>query len=255
MSGRRYDTSLRDAKAKGLVQAAPHYNSAFRYLESLDLTPILQALIERSAAPLSMVETDFAIDSSGFTSSVYHRWYDAKYKRWTEAHKWVKTHMMCGVKTNIITSVEVTPTESADAPFLPTLLNRTAQTFDVQRMMGDKAYNSHVNMKAIDAIGATPFIPFKVNAKAVPARPDAIWQRAWHFYNFNRGEFLRHYGKRSSAETTFSMLKAKFGTRIRSKTETAQVNEVLCKVLCHNICVMVQSMYELGVSPTFGARN
>jgi hypothetical protein len=31
-----------------------------------------------------------------------------------------------------------------------------------------------------------------------------------------------------------------------SKTETAQVNEALCKVLCHNLCVVIQSMYELA---------
>jgi len=43
------------------------------------------------------------------------------------------------------------------------------------------------------------------------------------------------------------MIKAKFGTVIRSKTEVAQVNELLCKVLCHNICVLIQSMNELGV--------
>jgi hypothetical protein len=44
-------------------------------------------------------------------------------------------------------------------------------------------------------------------------------------------------------------MKAKFGTSMRSKTETAQMNELLCKVLCHNICVLIQSMYELGIEP------
>jgi hypothetical protein len=32
----------------------------------------------------------------------------------------------------------------------------------------------------------------------------------------------------------------------RSRSDTAQVNELLCKVLCHNRCVLIQSMYELG---------
>jgi hypothetical protein len=40
-------------------------------------------------------------------------------------------------------------------------------------------------------------------------------------------------------------------TAMRSKTETAQMNELLCKVLCHNICVLIQSMYELGIEPQF----
>jgi len=47
------------------------------------------------------------------------------------------------------------------------------------------------------------------------------------------------------------MIKAKFGERVRSKTQTGQVNEVLCKILCHNVCCLIQSIYELGVEPTF----
>ncbi len=57
--------------------------------------------------------------------------------------------------------------------------------------------------------------------------------------------------KRSNVETTFSMIKAKFGTRIRSKTAAAPLNEVLCKVLAHNVRCLVQSMYELGIEPAF----
>ena len=68
---------------------------------------------------------------------------------------------------------------------------------------------------------------------------------------FNREDFLAHYHKRSNAETTFSMIKGKFGDRLRSKTRTAQVNEALCKVLAHNLCCLIQSIYELGIEPTF----
>lgn len=73
------------------------------------------------------------------------------------------------------------------------------------------------------------------------------------FYEFNRSEFLQKYHKRSNAESTFSMIKAKFGASVRSKTPIAQMNEVLCKIICHNLCVLVQSIYELGIAPTFWA--
>ena len=44
------------------------------------------------------------------------------------------------------------------------------------------------------------------------------------------------------------MVKRRFGGWVRSRTERSQVNEVLCKVLCHNICVMIHSIYELGIA-------
>jgi hypothetical protein len=57
----------------------------------------------------------------------------------------------------------------------------------------------------------------------------------------------------SNVETTFHMIKSKFGQRLRSRTLTAQINEALCKVLCHNLCVVIQSVHELGIEATFGA--
>ena len=50
---------------------------------------------------------------------------------------------------------------------------------------------------------------------------------------------------------SLSMVKAKFGSNVRAKTPTAQVNEALLKFLCHNIVVLVQSIYELGIEPAF----
>jgi len=73
----------------------------------------------------------------------------------------------------------------------------------------------------------------------------------FHFYQLNQETFMRNCHRRSNVETTFSMIKNKFGERLRSKTHAAQVNEVLCKILCHNICCLIQSMYELDITPEF----
>jgi hypothetical protein len=47
------------------------------------------------------------------------------------------------------------------------------------------------------------------------------------------------------------MIKSKFGDHTKSKDEIACINEILLKVLCHNICVLIQEMFELGIKPEF----
>ena len=47
------------------------------------------------------------------------------------------------------------------------------------------------------------------------------------------------------------MMKRKFGDFVRSKTDIAMTNEVLCKVLCHNIVVVIHEMHELGITAEF----
>jgi len=68
---------------------------------------------------------------------------------------------------------------------------------------------------------------------------------------YRSDEFLAAYHKRSNVESTFSAIKRKFGGSVRSKKYTAQVNEILCKVLCHNLSCLVHAMHELGIEPTF----
>lgn len=253
MSGRRFTSQLKESQENGLISKAAHYNSAFRYLENPELTPLLKSLIEYSASPLKVVEIDFAVDSSGFATTTYARWFDHKYGNRSKQN-WVKVHLMCGVKTHIVTSVEATPYESGDSTQFVPLLNKTAETFPINEVSADKAYSSRQNLHAVQAVGGTPYIPFKGNARAMGSPSigyDSLWHRMWHYYNFNREQFLAHYHKRSNIESTFSMIKAKFGSAARAKTPIAQVNEVLCKILCHNICVLIQSMYELRIQPVF----
>lgn len=248
MSGRRASTDIRRCQENGHIEHAPCYNSIFHYLESPTLTPILTALIEESASPLKTVETDFAIDSSGFSTCTFVRWFDSKYGKLHTDRQWIKCHLMVGVKTNVVTSVKITSRSEGDAPQLPSMLQTTTTRFDVAEVSADKGYISTKNLDAIVAVGATPYIPFKSNATGEGTE---LWRKMWHFYQFKREEFLASYHKRSNVESTFSMLKRKFGASVRSKKQTAQINEILCKVLCHNLSVLVHSIYELGISPVF----
>lgn len=248
VSARRFMSDLRDAQAKGYITKTPHFNSIFNYLESPDLTPVLKALITESSLPLKAVESDFAVDSSGFTTSRFHRWFDHKYGAMRQEHEWVKVHLMCGVKTHIVTAVEIKDKDASDTKQLPALVDATAKNFQLNEVSGDKGYGSIKNYKAIQRHGATPYIAFK---SIHTGRAEGLWQRMFHFYHFHREEFLQHYHKRSNVESVFSMIKAKFGDHVRSKTDVAMMNECLCKIVCHNICCLIQESHELGIDTTF----
>jgi transposase len=248
VSARRFMSDLREALARGFMTKAPSYNSIFRYLENAALSPILHALIVRSSLPLKAIETDFAADSTGFTTSRFIRWFDHKYGVVRQQHDWVKAHVMVGVKTNIVTAVEIHDRNTADTKMLPALVEATAANFNMAEVSADKIYGSVKNMNAIADAGAEPFIAFKSSSTGASA---GVFGKMFHYFMYQRDEFMAHYHKRSNVETTFSMVKRKFGDSLRSKTDAAMVNETLCKLLCHNLVVLIHEMHELGIDPVF----
>ena len=245
-SARRFDSDVRDAHRKGFINVSPSFNSVNRYIANPDLTPIITDLIERSAEPLSIVEADFAVDSSGFSTCRFDRWYDAKWGREKSQRHWLKAHIVTGTKTNTVASVTVTPGNVHDSPELPGLLDSAADRFTMAEVSADKAYLSDANLRHIERHGAYPYIPFKSNTIG---RGSLMWKRLYAYFTLNEESWKAHYNRRSNVETSFSMIKGKFGDSVRSKSETGQVNEILLKVLCHNICVLIQSMHQLGVTP------
>jgi transposase len=251
-SSRRFTCDLRAAHAAGLIGCAPHFNSVSNYLSDERLTPILQDLIVASARPLATVESAFAVDSSGFSTSRHVTWFNKKHGGVMDNKEWVKLHLMCGVSTNIVTSAEVTGWTAADTTYFRPLMERTAETFTIEEVSADKGYLSKANADTAEKFGATPYIPFKVNSK--PSDQGA-WGRMYHRFAYDRETFLAHYHKRSNVETVFSMIKAKFGDSVLSRSDTGQMNEALCKVLAHNICVVISAIHELGIEPSFAAER
>jgi transposase len=249
VSSRRFACDLKAAYDGGYLSHLMNSVSVCSFLENEMLTPVLKNLIVRSSLPLRLVETTFAPDSSGFSTSRFVRWFDEKYGCERSAHAWVKAHAICGVKTNIVTAVEIGDRDAGDSPFFKTLVEQTAEHFTVQEVPADKAYLSHDNLALVQGLGGTAFVPFKVNSQAGEA--GSLWEKLYFYYQFRRDEFLQHYHQRSNMESTFSMVKAKFRDHVRSKTDVAMKNEVLCKFLCHNLCVIHQSQIELGIAPLF----
>ncbi|MCI0332739.1 MAG: transposase [Planctomycetes bacterium] len=254
VSGRRFMCDLRDARDKGFINRLPCYNSIFNIFESEDTFDVLRLLVVESATPLKALETKFACDSSGFSGSRFDRWIEYKYGKPMKAVKraWVKAHVMTGVKTNVVSAVEIHDQYANDGAQFKPLLDTTSERFSVDEVSADLAYSTRANLEAVDALGATPLIPFKSNATPTAG---GLWAKMYHYVALHRDEFLNRYHLRSNVESTFSMVKAKFGDGVRSKCDVAMKNEVLAKLVCHNICCLIAVVYETGLEPTFWAES
>ena len=252
-SSRRFACDLAAAHEKGYLSKLMHSVSICAFLENDLMTPVLKRLIVQSSLPLRAIEKDFAPDSTGFSTSRFVRWYDEKYGAYRSGKEWVKAHIMTGVKTNVVTAVEIHDKNAGDSPQFGPLVSTTAQNFTIDEVSADKAYLSNANLELIESLGGTAYVPFKSNS--AEGDGEGVWSRMYHYYQFQREEFLKFYHKRSNVESTIGMVKAKFRDHVRSKSDTAMKNEVLCKFLAHNICCLISAMYELNIEPEFWTKK
>lgn len=248
LSARRFMTDLQEAHEQGFITRPLHGLKVAAFFEDAYFTPILKELIGYSARPLRAVERNFAIDSTGFGSTRYERWYDQKYGVTRLKCVWVKAHIASGVKTNCVTAVRILDKDAADCPQFVPLVKDTRKGFEVGEVSADKAYASLENFEEVAAMGGQLFAAFKENATGGVG---GMFEKMFHYFQFNRDEYMAHYHQRSNVESTISAVKRKFGDAVVCKTDTAMVNEVLCKLLCQNLTCLIQEQEALGIVPVF----
>ena len=254
VSGRRFTTDLSEAQSKQYISDTPHFNSVLRYFDKEMLTSYLEMLIEESALPLTALKKDFAIDASGLSATHGFSWNYAKHEepRLIARRDWLKIHICTGTLTNVVTAVKVTEKYDHDTNQFGALLSETAENFQMRTVSADKAYLSSKNINAAVMNETAPFIAWKSNSKPrKDTNENKAWNMLYHWYALNQESFLKNYHRRSNVESTFSMIKSKFSGSVRAKNKTSQTNEALAKILCHNICCLIQSMNEFGAKPDF----
>ena len=97
----------------------------------------------------------------------------------------------------------------------------------------------------VDGENASPGSPLRQGNSAVLQRGSNDYKSLVRMKDVSADKGL------SSVQHARITIKAKFGQQLRSRTLSARINEALWTVLCHNLCVVIQSMYELGIAPEF----
>ncbi len=249
LSSRRAHSLFQNAVERKQIDHAPYFNVTSAVFNNPEITPILHELVTLSALPVAGLETDFAVDSTGFRTTTFSEYCGMKHGQ-KKAHRWIKAHMATGVKTNIVTSIEITGENGADSPQFTPLVKDISKNFNIHEISADKAYSSRDNYETVNAVGGTAYIPFKSHATG-KTRGSPIWKKMYHYFQLNKDEFMEHYHKRSNVESTNAAIKRKFGETLKSKNQIAQVNELLAKIIAYNLTVVIHEMYENGISPDF----
>ncbi|MCX6770296.1 MAG: transposase [Candidatus Micrarchaeota archaeon] len=251
LSSRRATSDLEIAKQRGYLTHTPHFTTVLKYFKIPAMTPILTDLIQLSSMPFKDLEDTFAVDASGLSSAFYSRWLDYRFGndegKDTKIRNWIKIHLICGTKTNIVTHIVATDGHTNESPLFPELVRKTAENFRIREVSADKGYSSRKNVQLASDIGTIALIPFKVNS-CDSSKGHMAWKRLYRYFQLFPEEFYQHYHQRSNVESTFSMIKRKFQGRLMLRYEQGQLNEALCKILCHNICVLIQEAQALNVN-------
>ena len=121
--------------------------------------------------------------------------------------------------------------------FIP-VLDPIRKNFTVKEVPADMAYSSMKNLAYSE-----PRLHERNQQRGVTS----VWKRMYHYFNFNRPEFVQNYMNRSNVGNALHMSKSKFGSTLKSRTFEAQKNEALCKVICHNIACLIHAINEFGI--------
>lgn len=248
----RMDSELRIAKAMGVIDTVYKRSTLCKYANQPVIKDYLHELYKAIAEPLVEVDVVFAADSTGISDSYGKKhWVEVRLEH--QKHKgWRKLHIMTGVRTNVITAAIITEGHCGDSPYFEGLLKETAKHFDVQEVSADAAYLSRKNVEAVANTGGLAYIMPKKNVKAY-SRGDrsGAWNRMIWLWRKHQLTFAQHYHQRSNVESTFGMMKRKWGHFCRNKLPVAQEVEILTKVVCHNAAVLSEALLAYEISPKF----
>ncbi|MFB6099715.1 MAG: transposase [Candidatus Nanohalobium sp.] len=233
-----------------ILDNIPHFNSVTNFYDNCKLTDVLKQLITISAEPLAEMEQELAADASGWSTRTYDQWLEDRTGAAEAKRQYKKAHIMVGANTNVIVSATVTAGTKHDSPEFTELMERAKPFLPIATVSADKAYSSKENLNIVDDSNALPIIPFKENTSG-KARGDTLWKKMYQYFRRHKSDFKKYYHQRSNAETTFYMIKEKLNSRLRTKKEVSQKNELLARLLAHNLMVLEQQMFDSGINPEF----
>lgn len=152
--------------------------------------------------------------------------------------RWMKSHAAVQVPQLLYLSSVQTGASVHDSQPFEAVWKGIPARHEIARSLGDSAFANRACTSIARRRGATPLHRPKSNSRWT-AHPRNDYERCVRFSRQFPNRFRALYASRNLVETTFAMTKAAFGDRLRSRTPTAQTNEIKAKQVGHNIRIML----------------
>lgn len=252
LSSRRAESYLLFLRKFNVIKfSIPCFKTLVNYREDGALQKILDELIIESSKPLSKIEHDFGTDATGIKTKLFSTWYSLRIKKRIKKRDHITAHASMGVKSTIVTALNIETEQGKDNVILREHVNITHENFDVNEWSGDGMYWSKENCKKISSIGGTPYFKCKTGRTAWNGKQTGCpsWREMNTKFINEKEEYGKHYHKRSKLESGNHSKKALHGDKVYSKLKSARVNEETLRWINHNINVLNRAKHEWNINP------
>jgi len=237
-------------KIKLINVDVPCFKTLCNYRAESLLRNVLDELIEESSKPLAKIEHDFATDSTGIKTKLFSSWYSLRCKKRIKRRDHLTVHATCGVKSTIVTALNVETKQGKDNIIMREHVDKTNKNFKINEWSGDGIYWAKENCKKVASVGGKPYFKCKKNWNG---KQDGYpsWKEMNSESVNDSEEYDKHYHKRSNIESTNQSKKMLHGSKVYSKLDSARINEETLRWINHNLNVLNRAKHEWGITPKF----
>lgn len=226
------------------LEQVPHYSTIHKFMVRIP-SAILSILLNKTLKffySWGEIVPITAIDSSGFTSSYashYYSWRTGKMRK-----NFVKTSIAIDTRKQVILFAKISLKPVHDIKHAVPLLRQCRRTRKVECYVMDKGYDSEELHRQIrEEIGADSVIPVRKWKGKISSGK----YRREMYANFD----VKRYAERNKVETTFSVVKRRFGEELKARKFWYQIKEIKIKLILHNLTKVVQAIMVVVILEEF----
>lgn len=174
------------------------------------------------------------IDATGLETrhaSRYYEWRRGDSRRVQRG--WPKLTLVCETASYLLAGAVVSPGPSQDSPQFAAAVGQSAAHLLIDRLLADAGYDAEHNHRL-----AREEFGIRSTIIALNKRRWRRWPKGRYRRQLRRRFPARLYGRRWHIESAISQMKRKLGAELRSTSERSQTEEILWKVLTHDLALL-----------------